>query len=128
MHTLDAVAPVYSGRALGVTSAPYLRLDRNNLRANAVPQPVAVFNDFVWVFGQHYSTEIDIPTPCIVRFEGSENTSQRYGPFSALHIDGPSIFVGPRFDLVRFAYDLQRHQWRDCLKGGYHDVVVIEPV
>jgi hypothetical protein len=128
MHTLDVVAPGHSGRAFQLKSAPYLRLDGNNLRGNAAHLPAAVFNGYVWVFGQHYSTEFDISTPCLIRFEGTGTAPSQYGPFPALHLDGPSLFFGPRFEEPLARYDQEKHQWLDCRQGTLHDAVVIEAV
>lgn len=128
MHTLNVVAPVYSGCELGVKSAPYLRLDRNNLRGNATQIPAAVLNDYVWVFGQHYSTELIITMPCLIRLEESGNVSRHYGPFSEIHLVGPSILFGPRFEEVLLRYDREKHQWQDCREGNYYDTVLIETV
>lgn len=128
MHTLEVVAPVYSGHALELKSAPYLRLDRNGMHGNAGSSPAAVFNDHVWVFGPHYATEVDIRSPCFIRFEEPGTSSRQYGPFPELHIVGPSIFFGPQFEEVLVRYDREKHQWRDCREGNYYDTVLIETV
>jgi hypothetical protein len=127
MHSLD-VASSLPDRELLVKSAPYLRLDHSCLRAGPENAAVADYNNYVWVFGDHYSTGIDITRPCLVRFEGPGEESLRYGPFPAVHIVGPSIFSGLRNTEILARYDCNKHQWLVYQEGKYFDAVVLESV
>jgi hypothetical protein len=125
MYSLD-IASVHRDRPLPVKSAPYLRLDRSALRAGPADTRVADYNDYVWLFDGKYSTEIDITRPCLIHFESAGEKSPSYGPFSEIHIDGPSIFFGPRFEEVLARYDREKHQWLACGEGRYYEAVVID--
>ena len=127
MHTLKVVS-AHSDQALLVKSALYLRLERSSLRAGPTDAPIAEYNDYVWVFGQNYSTEIDITTTCVIRFEGAGAASPRYGPFPAVRLVGPAISFGPRFEGTLARYDREKHQWLACREGKYYEAVVIESV
>jgi len=125
MYTLD-IASAHPGRTLSVKSAPYLRLDRSTLRAGPADTAVANFNDYVWLFDHNYTSEIDITRPCLIRFVSPGQESPSYGPFPEIHIDGPAIFLGPRFEEVLARYDGEKHQWLACAEGKYYEAVVID--
>jgi hypothetical protein len=127
MHSLD-VAPSQPDRKLLVKSAPSLRLDHSCLRVGPSNAAVADYNDYVWVFGENYSTEIDITASCVVHFESPGVESLRYGPFPALRLIGPAIHFGSRCREMLACYDCQKHQRLVCRERKCYDAVVIESV
>ena len=127
MHVLD-IASWQPEQAVSVASATYLRLDRCGLRAGQANTAIANYNDYVWVFGKNYCTQIEISKPCVVHLESPGEESPPYGPFPEVHLVGPSITFGPRFQERLACYDCQMHQWLACREGKYYDAVVIESV
>jgi hypothetical protein len=127
MHSLYVAIPARERGPL-VKSAPYVRLIGASLQAGPANVAVANFNDYVWISGENYSTEIDITTPCAIRFEAPRIETVRYGPFPGVCLVGLSIYFGPRYGEVLGCYDREKHQWLVCRERKHFDTVVIESV